>query len=79
MGVPRICYSVREAAEALGISEWLVREECRQNNIFSVKIGGRTVIPLWALEKLIGKPEPSEDEMEEDEHGTLSRKVDGES
>ncbi len=69
MEIPRICYSIREAAEAMGISEWLMREECRQNNIFSVKIGGRTLVPLWALEKLAGKPEPPEGEPEEGEPG----------
>ena len=64
MEISRICYSVREAAEAMGISEWLMREECRQKNIYSIKIGGRTLVPVWALEHLAGKPKLSEDEPE---------------
>ena len=69
MEIPRICYSMREAAEAMGISEWLMREECRQKNIHSIKIGGRTLVPVWALEDLASKPKPREDEPEEGESG----------
>ena len=69
MEIPRICYSVREAAAALGISEWLMREECRQNKIFSIKVGGRTLVPLWALEQRAGKAQHPEDEPEEGEPG----------
>ena len=75
MEIPRICYSVREAAEAMGISEWLMREECRLNHIYSFKIGGRLLIPVWALENLAGKSKPLESEPEEDEPGVRSWKV----
>ena len=38
MGVRRYALTVREAAEALGVSEWLIREECRTGRLFSVKV-----------------------------------------
>ena len=45
----RLAYTVKEAATALGVSEWMVREEIRQQHIYSVKMGARLLIPagLW--------------------------------
>ena len=45
----RITYSVKEAAAALGVSEWMVREEIRVGRIDSVRFGARILIPRQAL------------------------------
>ena len=50
----RITYSVKEAAAALGVSEWMVREEIRIGRIDSVRFGARILIPRQALERLVG-------------------------
>ena len=50
----RLAYTVKEAATALGVSEWMVREEVRQQRIHSVKMGARLLIPRWALEQRLG-------------------------
>ena len=49
----RITYSVKEAAAALGVSEWMVREEIRVGRIDSVRFGDRILIPRQALERLV--------------------------
>ncbi len=58
----RLAYSVKEAAEALGVSEWKIREAIYQKEIFAVNLGRRLVIPRWALDDLLSKPdsEPGE-------------------
>ena len=56
LSAQRLAYSVREAAEILGASEWLIREQCRQNKIGHTKVGGRTLISARSLEDLIGRP-----------------------
>ncbi len=50
----RLAYTVKEAAAALGVSEWMVREEINQKRIYSVKMGARLLIPRWALEERLG-------------------------
>ena len=52
----RIAYTVKEAAAALGVSEWMVREELSRKTLFSVKMGARLLIPRWALEERLGIP-----------------------
>ena len=52
----RLAYTVKEAAAALGVSEWMVREEINQKRIHSVKMGARLLIPLWALQERLGMP-----------------------
>ena len=60
--VARIAYSVREVAQMLGVSAHLVYEEVRTHRIAPVRIGGRIVIPRWAVEQRVigiaGLPEP---------------------
>ena len=56
MEIRRYALSVSEAAQALGVSEWLVREECRKGNLCHIRIGGRIGIPVWALEAYIEMP-----------------------
>ena len=51
----RLAYSVKEAAEALGVSEWKVREEIYRKRIFAVNLGRRLIIPRWALEDLLSR------------------------
>lgn len=41
----RLAYTVKEAAAALGVSEWMVREEINQKRIYSIKMGARLLIP----------------------------------
>lgn len=53
----RLTYSVKEAADALGVSEWTVREEIRTGRIESVRLGSRILIPRFALERLVNMPE----------------------
>ena len=48
----RITYTVKEAASALGVSEWMVREEIRSGRIESIRMGARILIPRQVLERL---------------------------
>ncbi len=57
----RLAYSVKEAAEALGVSEWKVREEIYRKRIFAVNLGRRLIIPRWALEDLLSRTDPESD------------------
>ena len=54
----KLAYSVKEAAEALGISIWLMKEEIYSGRIYHTKVGTRVLIPRWALEKRLS-PEPA--------------------
>ena len=56
----RLAYTVKEAAAALGVSEWMVREEINRKRIHSVKMGARLLIPLWALQERLGMPPEGE-------------------
>lgn len=51
----KLAYSVKEAAEALSVSPWLVKEEIAQGRIRAVKLGARVVIPRWALEERLAQ------------------------
>lgn len=57
----RLAYSVKEAAEALGVSEWKVREEIYRKRIFAVNLGRRLIIPRWALEDLLSNTNSESD------------------
>ena len=56
MTTDRMAYSVAEAANALGISPWLVREQCRTGRLRHVRLGQRIVIPRDALAELLADP-----------------------
>ena len=56
----RITYSVKEAAAALGVSEWMVREEIRIGRTDSVRFRARILIPRQALERLAGNSEQTD-------------------
>ncbi|MXZ91783.1 MAG: helix-turn-helix domain-containing protein [Chloroflexi bacterium] len=52
----RLAYSVAEAAEALGVSQWLMREACRLRQVHSFRVGRRILIPRDALQQLLTNP-----------------------
>ncbi len=52
----KLGFTVREAADSLGISVWKLKEEMYQGRIRYIKIGRRVVIPRWALEERL-RPE----------------------
>ena len=49
----RRAYTVAEAAAALGVSAWLVREQCRTGQLRCVRLGARIVIPCGAIDDLL--------------------------
>ena len=53
----RKAYSVGEAAAALGVSQWMVRELCRTGQLRCVRLGRRIVIPAGALDELLDAAE----------------------
>ena len=55
----KLAYSVAEAAEALSVSAWLLREEIAQGRIRTVQFGRRVVVPRWALEERLGQVDDS--------------------
>ena len=61
----RLACSVKEAALALGVSEWKVREAIYQKQLFAVNLGRRLVIPRWALDRLLSEPDSLPDENAE--------------
>ena len=61
MKTERLAYSVKETAAALGVSEWMVREELRTGRIDSVRLGSRILIPHRELERLVNPPELTND------------------
>ena len=58
----RMAFSVKEAAQALGVSEWKVREAIYQKQLRAIKLGRRTLIPREALDDLLNKPDSQPDE-----------------
>ena len=53
----RMAFSVKEAAEALGVSEWKVREAIYHKQLRAIKLGRRTLIPREALDDLLNNPD----------------------
>ena len=47
----KLGYRVTEAAKAIGIGVWKLKEEMYQGRIKYIKIGRCVVIPRWALEE----------------------------
>ena len=50
-------YTVSEAAKALGVSHWLVREAIRRGEIRCARIGKRIIIPAVAIDQLLAAPD----------------------
>ena len=59
----RITYSVKEAARALGVGEWMVREKARTGRIRTIRLGARILIPRQELERLVNQPKSTDDEV----------------
>ena len=49
-------YSVSEAADVLGVSQWLVREAIRRGEIRCTRIGKRIIIPATAIDQFLALP-----------------------
>ena len=56
----RQAYSVAEAAAALGVSAWLVRELCRTGELRYVRLRNRIIITAAALDELLTTAPESE-------------------
>ena len=56
MANQRLAYTVAEAAAALGVSQWLIREACRLRQVHSFRVGRRILIPRDALQQLLASP-----------------------
>lgn len=52
-----MAYSVAEAAEALGVSRDLVNSMIADGRLHSLKLGTRRLIPVSAMETLLGTHE----------------------
>lgn len=48
----RLTYTVAEAATELGVSEWLLRRLIKRGEFPSIQLGGRTVVPKIAVERM---------------------------
>jgi excisionase family DNA binding protein len=55
MGVERLALSVAEAAAALGVSKDAVYDAVRCHELPAIRIRGRIVIPVAALEQLLAQ------------------------
>jgi excisionase family DNA binding protein len=55
MGVERLALSVAEAAAALGVSKDAVYDAVRCHELPAIRIRGRIVIPVAALEQLLAE------------------------
>ena len=65
----KLAYNVREAAEAIGVSPWYVRDEMSRGRLGYSSARGRKIIPRWELvryleEYMQGRPEAAEHERE---------------
>lgn len=56
----RLTVSVEESAQMLGISRALAYELVRKNEIPSIKLGRRLVVPLAALLRLLQTPDEAD-------------------
>lgn len=45
----KLAYSVAEAAKALSVSQWYIRDEIRQGHLSVIDSRGRKIIPAWEL------------------------------
>jgi len=52
--VPRLAYSIREFAEAAGVSRAQIYVLLQRGEVRSVKLGGRRLIPASEADRLFG-------------------------
>ena len=53
----QLAYSVEQAAAVLNLGSDKVRTMVKSGRLHSLRDGGRIVVPLWAIEKLLSTPE----------------------
>ncbi len=51
----KLAYSVKEAAAAIGVSEWYIREEIKLGKLGFCGTRGRIIIPVWELIRYLGE------------------------
>ena len=59
MSVDRLAYTVKEAAESVGVGETQMRELLLRGEIPSKKVGRRRLVPRWALEEWLDQTTPA--------------------
>ena len=59
MTIPRLAYSVDEAAAMIGVSRRSIYELFRSGQLGSVKIGARRLIRRTDLDAFLDQPEPA--------------------
>ncbi|GAA1565662.1 helix-turn-helix domain-containing protein [Leucobacter aridicollis] len=61
--LPRAWYSLDDVADILGLERTAIYEKSRKGSIPATKIGGRWMIPVWYVNKLLEAgttpPEPA--------------------
>ena len=57
----RLAYSVREAADIVGLGETKMRELLLRGDIASKKVGRTRLVPRWALDDWLAETTPVED------------------
>ena len=61
----KLAYSVKEAAEAIGVSVWYIRDEMTQGHLAYSCPRGRQMIPRWELVRYLESAMSSEAPAEE--------------
>ena len=61
----KLAYSVKEAAEAIGVSAWYIRDEMAQGKLAYSCPRGRQMIPRWELVRYLESAMSSEAPAEE--------------
>ena len=74
----KLAYNVREAAAALGVSEWYIRDEIGKKMLAVTQARGRILIPRRELERYIDEnmhePSPAGETEAPEPHGGLKNK-----
>lgn len=60
----RLAYSVKESASLLGLSESTIKAEVQTGRLKSKKVGGRRIIPTWALQEYVGYESPQSGQVD---------------
>lgn len=54
--IPVLALSPEEASEAISLCRDTLDELLREGAIFSLRVGSRRLVPVWALEKFLRSP-----------------------
>jgi excisionase family DNA binding protein len=52
-GIPRLAFSIAEAAAALGLGEHSIRVLIDAGTLETLRVGNRVIIPAWSLEQFV--------------------------